>query len=411
MLNRTPIILYGAGSGVIPSILRFQSQGLTPIYICDSDKKKHGMTIMGIEVVSLETAFSEHPDCEVYVAVSSNARFEIFDMLISNGIGKDRILNYKNYEKRLGCIMYDDHFVANGSGSALMCCKGSTVSRKRPSAVKSDDYKTFSEFTNAFLTARKNLINGFGSSESPCRNCECLKYGYYASDYMIKYINFMGEGKCNINCSYCSDRKYIVLPDSFVKNLPELVDNLEKLALTDKDTKIAFARGELCVQPDLRDIIKVLRRYESVVYTNATVFNQDLCDLIRDGMSSVNVSLDSGTRDTYAKIKDIDAFDRVCENIKKYSVSEHSVHLKYVCLPQINDNKEDADGFVKICAEMKPYNISLSREYFKIKFGEIPVNTLEMIRFMYRQLRNLNLNVRLMKELYSKEELHFVLAD
>jgi hypothetical protein len=73
------------------------------------------------------------------------------------------------------------------------------------------------------------------------------------------------------------------------------------------------------------------------------------------------VSLDAGTRETFAKIKGLDLFDKVCDNLVRYS-SKGPVRLKYIILPGLNDNEADIDGFVALCVRLKATAVDVTRE-------------------------------------------------
>ena len=75
---------------------------------------------------------------------------------------------------------------------------------------------------------------------------------------------------------------------------------------------------------------------------------------IKTGQLSVVVSIDSSTRETYKKIKQTDAFNTVCKNLKKYAKaqkSSYNVISKYIIIPNVNDTKEEIDNWLKFNKE------------------------------------------------------------
>ena len=77
---------------------------------------------------------------------------------------------------------------------------------------------------------------------------------------------------------------------------------------------------------------------------------------ISTGQLSVVVSIDSSSRETYKKIKQIDAFNKVCANLKKYAKAQKrsfNVISKYIIIPGINDNTEEIDNWLKFNKENK----------------------------------------------------------
>lgn len=59
-------------------------------------------------------------------------------------------------------------------------------------------------------------------------------------------------------------------------------------------------------------------------------------------------SIDSGTRETYYKIKQRDCFEVVCDNIMRYAqYGARNMAFKYICLPE-NMNNRDAKGALSL---------------------------------------------------------------
>ena len=76
-------------------------------------------------------------------------------------------------------------------------------------------------------------------------------------------------------------------------------------------------------------------------------------------------SLDSGTRETYKKIKQVDCLDKVVENLKKYPLEKANLRLKYIFLEGVNDNEEDVNGFYNIVKEVNCKAIMISSDRCK----------------------------------------------
>ena len=75
---------------------------------------------------------------------------------------------------------------------------------------------------------------------------------------------------------------------------------------------------------------------------------------ISTGQLSVVVSIDSSSREMYKKIKQIDAFETVCKNLKKYAKAQkgsYNVISKYIIIPELNDTKKEIDNWLKFNKE------------------------------------------------------------
>jgi radical SAM protein with 4Fe4S-binding SPASM domain len=76
--------------------------------------------------------------------------------------------------------------------------------------------------------------------------------------------------------------------------------------------------GEPLVNQDFCDIARftVHKRIQQGLYTNGSLIDKDLMFTILSTQEWVKFSIDAGTRETYEKIKGIDDFDKVIQNIK-----------------------------------------------------------------------------------------------
>jgi len=86
-------------------------------------------------------------------------------------------------------------------------------------------------------------------------------------------------------------------------------------------------------------------------------------NLADNSQSLINLSIDSGTPETWEKIKGFNNFNTVVENLHKYSancIRQEQIHLKYLILPEINDSLEDYNFFVEIIKDLKVKNIGIA---------------------------------------------------
>lgn len=72
-------------------------------------------------------------------------------------------------------------------------------------------------------------------------------------------------------------------------------------------------------------------------------------------------SVDAGTVETFRKVKGVDGFDRVCENLREYA-KHGPVILKYILLDGINHTDQDLKGFFKLADEVA-VRVELTRDF------------------------------------------------
>ncbi len=166
--------------------------------------------------------------------------------------------------------------------------------------------------------------------------------------------------KCNADCIYCviSDKtkgeKYSVLP--VIKNFYN--DNLIK-----PKAIVTWGGGEPTMFPDFDETFTFLNKKETYQAINSSgiKFSQTIADELPYGYVSIQVSIDSGTKEMYKKIKKVDAFDKVWDNIKQYSKSPEKVFIKYIIF-SLNRHEDEIKEFINKCIWAGVKNIVIDCE-------------------------------------------------
>ena len=107
--------------------------------------------------------------------------------------------------------------------------------------------------------------------------------------------------------------------------------------------------------------------WKTTFLTNGSIYREKFTEYLKTGrVQKVQASIDAGTRETYHKVKGLDAFDKVRENLQKYGLRNlDSFILKYIFLEGLNDNKADVDGFIDFCKDVGCNKITISSDLFK----------------------------------------------
>lgn len=135
-------------------------------------------------------------------------------------------------------------------------------------------------------------------------------------------IHFLMIDKCNVKCIMCGG-------DYFKSKTGRAItlDKFKKMAVNlrfDLVSAIVLAgAGEPLLNKDLVPIIQFVRSsYPHVnisVTTNGIGLTQDISEkLINSNVNVVNISINSSTRSSYKRIMQIDGFDAVCKNARKF---------------------------------------------------------------------------------------------
>ena len=193
-----------------------------------------------------------------------------------------------------------------------------------------------------------------GSCPKECLGCFRIEEKDWDESEYIDYITITHYSTCNADCVYCSNNlepeertndTYEVLPFlRYLKNEGVLKEGME----------LCIGGGEFTIYKECEDILKefCLNNFAKLfVATNAIKYSENLHKSIEYGSANVLISLDSGCRETFKKIKRVDSFNKVVENLKKYASFEGAkdrITLKYIIIPGMNDNIGEFKKFIKI---------------------------------------------------------------
>ena len=186
-----------------------------------------------------------------------------------------------------------------------------------------------------------------------CSNCPALHYDFWGDEPNFTTLVLDGWFKdniCNINCYYCGQiqkdacNQSLTLFDA-AKELSTLLPNINSWFYTGGEPSIYPRKQELFAYA----ASKKWRLVE--VFTNAVVYDSFFSNReVSYGL--INCSLDSGTRETYKRVKGKDFFDRVVKNLEKYSADGCDSILKYILLDGLNDDAENINQFLAFAAHI-----------------------------------------------------------
>lgn len=241
-----------------------------------------------------------------------------------------------------------------------------------------------------------------GNIVPECKGCIYLKEKEWDSDDYISFINFNNWTVCNEHCVYCwlndegkvHAKQYNVYP---------AIKNMAEKGYLKSGGHITIAGGEPCTAPEFNDLIRLFIDYginNIRVLTNATIFSSVVMQGIKQGCVNIVVSVDSGTKDTFIKIKRYDFYDKVWENIKRYaSVQPKSdcVKTKFIVIPGINDTKDEIDSWIKksIDSGVKHLAFDIEMMWYDKNKNDLPKSLLDLAEYALDSIKQHNLDVEL----------------
>jgi uncharacterized Fe-S cluster-containing radical SAM superfamily enzyme len=124
--------------------------------------------------------------------------------------------------------------------------------------------------------------------------------------------------------------------------------------------------GEIAIHPYKSRIMGLVKHCPTMFYTNCFVFDKDIAkNLNKNPNSAINLSIDSGTPATWHKVKGVDNFGTVTDNLAKYraaSARPGQITLKYIVLPGLNDNLADYKAVAEMMGILGTKHLTIARD-------------------------------------------------
>lgn len=156
------------------------------------------------------------------------------------------------------------------------------------------------------------------------------------------YLRISLTDRCNLRCSYCTPGD---LPKGFFANVPKMsaeeIDHLASVFVKLGIKKIRLTGGEPLLRKDFHDIINLLSKHpiELAVTTNGIYMDEFLDDFKKAGIKSVNVSLDTLSKEKFISITKRDYFNRTMDNINLLLANNFHVKVNVVLMRGMNDDE------------------------------------------------------------------------
>lgn len=365
------VVFYGAGE-YAAMIFKQASSRVAPyevVAFADSDMHKQGQIYLGLPIMSWMDACKTFGDVKVYVTANERIAPEIIGFLLENNVAPECIINYEPVEKRGGCAWAETYLGLQPEGDSIImqCCARNEINEvlsRTPYMENTPDFDT--KLLEEFIHFKYNIAEEFksGRVHEYCRGCNYIQEKYYYQTKKIRQLAITAASSCNFNCVYCSN-KHFALYDAnrvFVDSY-NAISTIADMGLIDADTFITLSSGEFSINNDGNKLVRMISKYKSTLFTNASIWSEAAAQALEVGNSYLYVSVDAGTRETFRKIKGVDAFESVCKNLKRYA-EKGTVVLKYIICEGVNESNDDLEGFFRLADEIAPL-VVLSRDYYQ----------------------------------------------
>ncbi len=216
---------------------------------------------------------------------------------------------------------------------------------------------------------RENAKKGIYPSQ--CEGCfELTERNWDDEDY----INHFTAGhimKCNSRCVYCPTGR---IPEWHNKeqdvDIKPVVDELLAKNLLRYNGSLRFVGGEPSLMKEFDYLVDLFSKNnvpEIYVPTSAIRLSKSLCTALEKVESAAIVaSIDSGTKETFEKVKGTKFYDIVLKNMKTYlshARKKDFIILKFILFTNYNDTAFEVENWLKTSKNMGIVEVQFDSEH------------------------------------------------
>ena len=257
------------------------------------------------------------------------------------------------------------HFLPDGVKYCCSCTKGI--------GLEIEDFNKFD--MNDVISKRDYYIQSLKEGDLPkgCIGCTDYKERTIKSKIAslfklfdknkISHIIIDHFKQCDCNCTYCAQKKLFPQTTQNYELLPIIKNLYEKNYINSKNLKVEFQGGNVSVLSEFPLLMQEFKNHQAKEYVILSNMIKYLPELEELGENDIlTVSVDAGTKETFQRIKNVDAFDEVIANIRKLR-NNSKIQYKYIILQNQNDNIEEVKNFLNIAKEIGGLHIVIDIDY------------------------------------------------
>ena len=133
------------------------------------------------------------------------------------------------------------------------------------------------------------------------------------------YLRISLTERCNLRCTYCMPEQGVKLTQNEKLLTSSEIVSLVRLFVRNGVNKVRFTGGEPLVRKDCVDIIKQVGKIDGLekiaMTTNGILLSRRIKELIENGLSQVNISLDTLEEKKFEFISKRKGFTKVMDSI------------------------------------------------------------------------------------------------
>ena len=374
--------------------------GVLPSGFCDNDVRKQGRRLNSLpelHIFSFDEALADSA-VEFFVVSPFHSAEIMGNLVFERNVPQSSIINYQPVERKKTCARFAQNWIIEDKHFVSCCIEG-----HKPRL----DHDPFDvqQSVNYLDQTRKGFIDGNLPLPENCANCYRNKECYVFTSRKLNSFNFSFRGWCNYKCAYCSAHHPDLKNYNSKFSLEQYLIAFEARDMVNDVFSVLYAVGE----PTLNGKRKALydycgkKLYFLDVFSNCSVFDESLFELAHKSPVILRKSFDAGTVETYAKIKGVNCYEKMIDNIWRYMKAPYLVlNPKYLFVPGVNDNETDVKRFVRMCSDLKVDFVTPVFSILDTKYKD-SVHAKKMFKLLIDELTENNIFTANVDTLYSHE--------
>lgn len=168
--------------------------------------------------------------------------------------------------------------------------------------------------------------------------------------------------QCDCSCIYCaeqylSNRKLVLKPQKsdYYDLYPIIQEFYKKNILDNKNLEVLFQGGNISVLDEFEDLVNIFvdngaKKIELAI--NNIKYLPIIEKICHKTFVDMDISIDCGSKETFQRLKVVDKFDDVVNNLKRYLKLPVQIRLKYILIKGVNDNIEELSKYIELMKEL-----------------------------------------------------------
>ncbi len=249
-----------------------------------------------------------------------------------------------------------------------------------------------------------------GETYPKCEGCIFLEEKDWDDNHSkISMINLDYWTKCNSKCSYCHT---MLDKDRYNKfknyNFLPILKDMLKRDLLRPNGHVSFGGGEVTLLKEFDKLLNIFMDFGfplTRIHSSCIKYSRAIEKGLKNGCVDLIVSVDAGSKAMHRKIKQVDSYNKVWKNLKRYASHQkdpNAVKVKYIVIPGENDFKEEMDIWLKKAKENGINCVlhEIESKWFYARRDNVPDEIIELFDYAREKAESMGLRY----ELYERAE-------